>query len=103
MAKKKIGALAGEGLSGVDSTVDLDKPETVKPEPARTVRIENRRKKRNMFLADAVRMEDDVKFLNKEIGKREYKGKIVKITTIKHCEVTPEGDWLTEFIIDLKA
>ena len=73
-----------------------------KPPPARTIRLENRMAKRNVFLADSFRSERDAAILNAEIGKREHKGKIVCITTIKHMVVTPEGDWLTEFIIDLK-
>lgn len=57
--------------------------------------------KRNIFLADAVRMERDLAFLNAEIGQRKYKGKIKSITTIKHCEVI-DGNWVTEFDIELK-
>ncbi len=69
--------------------------------PAGTVRIENRRKKRNTFLADSVRDDDDKRFLNAEISQRKYKGKLKTITTIKHYDVI-DGAWLTEFIIDLK-
>jgi hypothetical protein len=66
------------------------------------VHIENRIRKRNIFLADSVRNERDVAFLNKEIGQRKYKGKIVSITTIKYCEVSAEGEWVTSFDIELK-
>ena len=75
-------------------------PET-EPSPV-NVHLESRKAKRNTFLADAVRDANDARVLNAEIGKRIYKGKIKKITTIKHIEVTDDGDWLTEFIIELK-
>ncbi len=72
------------------------------------VHIENRRKKRNTFLADSVRDQSDRDFINTELGvtrgsglKRKYKGKIKKVTTIKHYELI-DGDFVTEFIIDLK-
>lgn len=69
--------------------------------PTSPVRIENRRKKRNVFLADSVRDESDKTFLNAELRKRIYKGKIKKVTTIKHYDLI-EGDVVTEFIIELK-
>ncbi len=67
------------------------------------VKITNRRKRlKNMFLADAIRDENDAKFLNAEISQRKYKGKLKTITTIKHYDVI-DGEWVTEFIIDLKG
>lgn len=75
--------------------------ETAEAHPT-TVKITNRIKKLNTFLADAVREERDKTFLNAEISKRKYKGKLKTITTIKHCEVI-DGDWVTKFIIELKG
>ncbi len=66
------------------------------------IKITNRLKKRNTFLADAVRDERDREFLNKEISQRKYKGKLKDVHTIKHYEVSADGYWVTEFIIDLK-
>lgn len=82
------------------TTTATPEPQEKTP-PAGSVHIENRRKKRNTFLSDAVRDENDRTFLNAEIVQRKYKGKLKTITTIKHCDPI-DGDWLTEFIIDLK-
>lgn len=69
----------------------------------RGIRITNRIKRRPTFLGDAVRDERDQEFLNKEIGKREYKGKLLRVTRIKEYVVSADGYWVTEFIIDLKG
>lgn len=66
------------------------------------IRFESRIPKRNMFLADAIRDERDAIALRAELTKREHKGKIKTVTTVKHMDITENGDWLTEFIIDLK-
>jgi len=66
------------------------------------VHIENRIKKRPTFLGDSVRNDRDKQFLNAEISKRIYKGKIFSITTKKYCEVSDEGEWVTTFDIELK-
>ncbi len=88
-----------------EATIDLSEEE---PEP-KIIKLESRIAKRNTFLADAVRDKRDADVLNNEIGsiiaggvKRKYKGKIAKVTTIKHWGVTDKGDFLTEFIIELK-
>ena len=64
--------------------------------------IFNRLKKRPTFLADAVRDQRDDEFLNRELSKREHKGKILRTTRIKEYEVSADGFWVTKFIIDLK-
>lgn len=92
----RIGALATDSLQ-VEPVVEITKPVPT------VIRLESRRKKRNIFLSDNYRNELDAAILNKEIGKREHKGKIKTITTIKHVDVTAEGDWLTEFIIEMKG
>jgi len=66
------------------------------------VRIENRIRKRNVFLADSVRNDNDERFLNAEISQRKYKGKIFAITTTKYCVVSDEGEWVTTFDIEMK-
>ncbi len=58
--------------------------------------------RRNTFLANSVRDERDAVILNAEIGKRDHKGKIKTITTIKQMEVNKAGFYVTKFIIDLK-
>ena len=73
---------------------------SVKP---KQIKITNRLKKRNTFLADAVRDERDAEFLNREIGKRIHKGKLLRVTRIKEYVVSADGFWETEFIIDLKS
>ena len=85
-----------KSVTNPDSSGD-DEP-AIKP---RQIKLTNRIPKRRMFLGDAIRNERDTEFLNKEIGKREHKGKILRITTIKECEVI-DGNWVTDFIIDLK-
>ncbi len=66
------------------------------------IKIANKIKKRNTFQPDAVRNERDADFLNAEIGKREHKGKIKRITTVKEIDVDSDGYWITTFTIDLK-
>ena len=69
--------------------------------PPAVVRIENRIPKKRLFLADAIRDERDRNVLNEELRKKCYRGRIVKVTTVKHYE--PVDDcWLTEFEIELK-
>lgn len=65
------------------------------------IKFENRMRKRKVFLGDAMRDERDKDVLNAELRKRIYKGKIKKVTTIKHYDVI-DGHWLTEFEIELK-
>ncbi len=72
---------------------------SVKP---KQIKMVNRIKKRNTFLADAVRDERDAAFINDELRKREYKGRVVRKTTIKEYVVSADGFWKTSFIIDLK-
>ncbi len=79
-------------------------PEGPKP-PAlesKQITIVNRLMKRNTFLADAVRDQRDDEFLNREIGQRKYKGKLLRTTRIKEYVVSADGYWVTTFIIDLK-
>ncbi len=66
------------------------------------IRIVNKIRKRNTFIGDSVRCDSDTIFLNAEIGRRKYKGKIKRITTIKEYLVSDDGFLVTEFIIDLK-
>lgn len=88
-------------LLKAQETTETPEPKTEDVALTSPVRIENRRKKRNTFLADAVRDENDKTFLNVELRKRIYKGKIKTVTTIKHYDLI-DGDVVTEFIIDLK-
>ena len=66
------------------------------------IKLVNKIARRNTFLADQVRNDRDAVVLNAEIKKREHKGKIKTITTIKQMEVNKEGFYVTEFVIDLK-
>ena len=110
MAKKKSRKVSKKIDLGKAEPVTTEIREPTKEEQGsidkitnpKQIRLENRIPKRNVFLADSFRNERDAKVLNKEIGKREHKGKIKCITTIKHMEVTESGDWLTEFIIEMK-
>ncbi len=74
-------------------------PPTAEP---KQITITNRLKKRPTFLADSVRDQRDDEFLNREISKREHKGKLLRTTRIKEYEVSDDGFWVTKFIIDLK-
>ena len=76
------------------------KPE--EEEQPKQIRIVNKIRKHNTFVGDAVRNDRDTTFLNHEIRQIKYKGKIKRITTIKECDVSDDGYWVTEFIIDLK-
>ena len=67
------------------------------------IKLVNKIARRNTFLADQVRNDRDAVVLNAEIGKREHKGKIKTITTIKQMEVNAEGFYVTTFVIDLKG
>lgn len=96
MAKKRA---KKKTVSQAIAAIPVPMPEPI-AEPVQ-VRISNRRQKRNTFFADAVRDESDRDFLNAEIGLRKYKGKLKTVTTIKHIEPI-DGEWITEFIIDLK-
>ncbi len=82
-----------------DSNDDGDRTNTATPTQ---LKITNRLKKRPTFLADAVRDQRDDEFLNRELSKREHKGKILRTTRIKEYEVSDDGYWVTSFIIDLK-
>ena len=82
-----------------DPNEEGNQPSPTGPEP---LKIVNRLKKRNTFLADAVRDERDAEFLNKEIGQRKYKGQLLRVTRIKEYVVSDDGYWETKFIIDLK-
>ncbi len=74
---------------------------TSTPKPPKQIRLTNSIPKRNMFRLDAIRNEKDMEVLNKELVKREHKGKIKTVTTIKHMDVI-DRNWVTEFIIELK-
>jgi hypothetical protein len=79
-------------------------PEPIVEESMPTIiHLESRIPKRNTFLADAVRDDRDAVVLNTELRNRIHKGKVVKIVTTKYAEVTADGDWLTEFDIELKG
>ncbi len=82
-------------------------PDPVDPTPPtaepKQIVITNRLKKRPTFLADSVRDQRDDEFLNREISKREHKGKLLRTTRIKEYEVSDDGYWVTKFIIDLKS
>lgn len=77
-------------------------PEDSPPPTAKQIKITNRIKKRPTFMGDAVRNQHDTEFLNIELRKREHKGKIKRVTTIKEYDVSADGYLVTEFIIDLK-
>lgn len=74
-------------------------PPTAEP---KQITIVNRIRKRPTFLADSVRNERDAEFLNKEIGQRKHKGKLLRVTTVKEYVLSADGHWETTFIIDLK-
>ena len=104
-----IAALKEKGIEFAEGTKYNDlckllKGETTAPEAveATKLRIANKIKKNNMFLADSVRNERDTAFLNAELNKRIHKGKIVRVTTVKEYEVI-DGEWVTSFIIELKG
>ncbi len=83
--------------------ITISLPESDAPEETSSVvTIVNRIKMRNVFLADSVRNERDATFLNAELRKRIYKGKVDKIVTIKHYDRNDEGEFVTEFDIVLK-
>ena len=67
-----------------------------------TINLVSKIPKRNTFLSDSVRDERDAEVLRAEAGKREHKGKLKTITTVKHMEVSEDGFWVTEFAIELK-
>ena len=77
-------------------------PTEITPASGTIIFIENKTPKRNMYFADHYRDELDMKVLNKELIKREHKGKIKKVITVKHYDVDEEGKWKTEFTIELK-
>lgn len=95
MAKKRKSKVSNTGCSGTTKPVE---PKPVEP---KRVKLSNRMKKRNIFLADSVRDERDKTFINNELHKREYKNKIAKVTTIKYYQLVDEM-WQTDFIIELK-
>jgi hypothetical protein len=97
---KELCEMLTDALDSSATNIEDAPPETA-PGPV-IVTIVNKVKKRNVFLADSVRDENDKRFLHKEIGQRKYKGKIDQIVTIKHCERNAEGEWVTEFDIVLK-
>ncbi len=105
VAKKEVGILASEELAEAGSPVDFKEPEPVKVSPHQ-IRFENRIPRRNIFLAESYRDERDNKALEdkiREIGLPNYKRNVLCITIIKHMVVSESGDWVTEFIIDLKG
>ena len=83
------------------ATVPAD-PGSEEVEAPTQITIVNRLKKRNTFLADAVRDQRDDEFLNREISQRKYKGKLLRTTRTKEYVVSADGYWVTTFIIDLK-
>ncbi len=78
--------------------------DNIKPleQPVTQIKLTSKIPKRNTFLPDAYRDERDAEVLRGEIGKREHKGKIKTIITIKQMDVSSDGFWITEFTIDLK-
>ena len=81
-----------------------DEPEEKTEEVKKPVQIKfvSKIPKRNQFLADKHRDERDAEVLRAEASKRDYRGKLKTITTIKHMNVNAEGNFVTEFILDLK-
>ena len=71
------------------------------PEQCSVIHLENRIPKKRMFLADVIRDERDRQALSTELRKKCYKGRIVRVTTVKHYELVDDC-WLTEFEIELK-
>jgi len=84
----------------VDKIVSTNKSK--KPQKPTQIKLVSRILKRNTFLSDQHRDERDAEVLRKKIGGREYKGKLKTITTIKNMDVSDDGYWVTEFVIDLK-
>lgn len=82
-----------EGYASVDDLLNAGK----------IIEITSRIKKGRMHLSDAVRNERDTEFLNTELRKREYKGKIARVISDKAYEVDAEGVLVTKFTIILKA
>lgn len=100
MSKKKKVSKKKESKVGIPEVA----PEgvNVPSEVPKQIKLANKIQKRNTFLADAIRNERDAEYLNATIGRREYKGKIKTVTTVKHYEVDEDGFFVTEFTIDLK-
>lgn len=92
---------SNESFSIPNDTADLQDGPTGAGTPNQ-FEIINRLKKRPVFMADAVRDERDKEFLNKEIGQRQYKGRLLRVTTVKEYEVSADGFWVTKFTIELK-
>ena len=86
-----------------DEVIDIKDEVITQP---RQIRFENRIPKKNIFLADHYRDEKDEQVFNNQIrniGQQNYKKNVLCVTTIKHMVVDKQGDWVTEFIIEMKG
>lgn len=106
--KKKVTKKVAKAKKTTSKAIKTEATPTVGPEGKVSmakpleVKLVNKIQKRNIYFPDSYRDERDLKVLHAEIGKRQHKGKIKTITTIKHMEVDSDGFWVTEFIIELK-
>ena len=100
MAKRK-----SKKVTKPEEVLEAKEPVIIETGP-KQVRFENRMPKRNIFLAESYRDERDTTALNDKIrviGKQNFKRNVLCVTTIKHMVVDEQGDWVTEFIIDMKG
>lgn len=77
-----------------------DSEEEVKKEPIKFV--SKIVKRDHGHVSDSFRDDIDSDALRVEVRKLGYKPKIKTITRIKHMDLTAEGEYVTEFILDLK-
>ena len=74
----------------------------VLPAKPKQIKFINKIRKRNAYLADSSRNEKDAEALRMEVRKLGHKPNIKAITTVKNYEVDDDGNYVTEFTIDLK-
>lgn len=66
------------------------------------IRIVSKMKKGNNYVNDAYRNERDQDALRAQIGRREYRGRIVMIVTTKYMEVDEDRNLVTIMVVHLK-
>lgn len=77
--------------------------ETKEPEPQKQIKFLSKINKRDHgHISDAYRDDLDDNVLRLEMNKLGYRPKIKTITRIKHIDLTAEGEYVTEFILDMK-
>lgn len=77
--------------------------ETEEPKAPKQIKFVSKIVKRDHgHVSDSFRDDIDSDVLRAEVRKLGYKPKIKTITRIKHIDLTVEGEYVTEFILDLK-